>query len=179
MEWGPKSPVPSDDLRSRPDDDLISLLQNFQGKTDDWLGASPEGLARELSALAEKDPERISRLAPRLIGLRPVYVQWTLIGLAAAVRNGSAVDWTSLVELLEYVARRREEVAEGDEDNYGRWQWVRKDVASVLQAGFESTRFPVPFELRARAWRIVEILSDDPEPSRGYEDAMAARIWIR
>jgi hypothetical protein len=169
-DWGPKSPVPSDDLLSRPDDDLISLLRNFQGESYDWFGPSPEGLARELSASAEKDPERISRLAPRLIGLRPVYIQWTLIGLAAAVRNGSAVDWTSLVELLEEVAPQREELTEGDEDNYGRWQWVRKDVASVLKAGFESTRFPVPFELRARTWRIIESLSYDPEPSRDYEE---------
>jgi hypothetical protein len=170
MEWGPKSPVPFDNLLSRPDDDLISLLRDFQGEADDWLGPSPEGLARELSASAEKDPGRISRLAPRLIGLRPVYVQWALIGLATAVRNGNAVDWTSLLELLEYVTPMREEFTEGDEENYGRWEWVNKDVASLLHAGFESTRFSVPFELRARAWRIVESLSGDPEPSRVYEE---------
>jgi hypothetical protein len=170
MEWGPKSPVPSDDLLSIPNDDLLSLLRDFQGEDDDWFGPSPEGLARELSALAEKDPERVSRLAPQLIGLRPVYVQWTLIGLATAVRNGNAVDWTSLMDLLEYVAPEREDSIDGDEDNYGRWQWVRKDVASILQAGFDSTRSPIPLDLRARAWRIVEGLSDDPEPSREYEE---------
>ena len=147
----------------------VRLLRDFQ-EEDPWFGPSPEGLARELSALAEQEPERISRLAPQFAHLRPTYIQWTLIGLGTALRNGKTVDWTSLVELLEDVAPVRPESTDHDEDNYGRWGWVRKEVASVLEAGFESSRFSASFLIFVSVWRIVEGLSDDHDPSQDYEE---------
>jgi hypothetical protein len=172
--WGPESPLTVEDLQALSDEELLSLLDRYEGSDQvvgDGVGPSPEGLARTLSALAEHDSERMSRFAPRLAGQRPVYVEWTLRGLGTAASNGKAVMWSSVVDLLDRLAGRwgEDDAAGQDEDDYGRWVWARKEAATILRAAFQSTATPLPFELRQSAWRIVAMLADDPEPTPDYE----------
>jgi hypothetical protein len=166
---GPESPVTLEELRSRSDEELLSLLESYEGQTS-WFGPSREGLARTLSELADENAERISRLAPRLASLPPVHVQWALIGLDKAIRSGKQILWPSLIELLEQVVQVQEDDAQSevDADNYGRWRWVRQQVAGVLESGFRSTASPMPFELRESVWQVLQPLTDDPDPSSEY-----------
>jgi len=167
---GPESPIGFEELSSRSDKDLISFLESYESESS-WFGPSREGLARTLCELAEANSERISRLAPQLAMLPPIYVQWALIGLGNAIRSGSQVAWQPLVELLEQVVRPREEEHIGiDEDNYGRWSWVRQQVATILDTGFRSTVSSIPFNLRRSVWRVLEPLTSDPEPTTEYEE---------
>ncbi len=43
------------------------------------------------------------------------------------------------------------------------WGWTRKEIASLLETGFEKNAFP--FELREQIWKILEILTEDPDPT--------------
>jgi hypothetical protein len=168
--WGPKSPVNLEELSARSDDELVGLLETYE-QPNDWIGPSREGLARTLSEMAEGDSERISGLAPRLAGVRPLYIYWVLIGLAAAIRDGKSVQWHPLLELLEISSNRPEDdIVDRDEDEYGRWSWVRKEIAGVLEAGFRSSTSAPPFELRHRGWGILRPITDDPEPTPEYEE---------
>jgi hypothetical protein len=168
---GPTSPLELADLQQLSDNELIALLSSYE-PSDQFFGPSPEGLARTVSSLAEVEPERISTLMPRFLELRPIYSQWVLIGLQKALREDRAVNWESLLEPLLSLApvRPDQEQVGLDEDNVGRWSWVRREVAGTLEAGLRSTKSSIPFRLRELVWQILEVLVEDPEPSNEYEE---------
>jgi len=169
---GPESPIGTEELGSRSDGELLELLRTYAG-TAGWFGPSREGLARTLSELAENDPERVTRLAPRFSDLPPVYAYWMLIGLGKAIQQGRAIMWSPLLTLLDLIIDTQHdtaEVSEDDEDNYGRWEWVRKEAAAVLESGFRQTDSAIPLEFRQQAWKVVERLTHDTDPTPEYEE---------
>jgi hypothetical protein len=167
---GPESPKTPEELEGLHDTELLDLLRTYEGG-DGWFGSSRDGLARTLSVLAEKDPARLSRLAPQLADLLPVYIHWTLIGLENALRKRQAVDWDCLVELFEVVIGRKDEAPfDLDRDDIvGRWTWVRKSIAGMLELAFELSDVEAPHSLRSRVWAVLERLTDDEEPDAAYE----------
>jgi hypothetical protein len=168
--WGPTSPLQLADLQQLPDDDLVELLSSYE-PSDRFFGPSPGGLARTLSDLAEAEPERLSKLISRLLELRPIYLQWTLIGLQKAIREDKPVNWEAMLQPLLSVGTvpPDDEGSGRDEENIGRWTWVRKEVAGILEAGLRAAGSTIPFALRESAWHILEVLVEDPEPSNEYE----------
>lgn len=168
---GTQSPATLEELRTCSDDELIGLLERYEG-TDGWFGPSREGLARTFSELAEGESMRVSGLAHRLGHLLPVHLYWMLIGLTKAIENDQPVLWQSLITLLQQVTVAPHGSADneqGDEDNYGRWAWVRKESAAILETGFRSTTAAMPIELRQHAWDVVERLTEDTDPTPEYE----------
>ena len=167
---GPESPKTLEELETLSDDALLELLRTYEGG-DGWSGHSRDGLARTLSGLAERDPARLSRLAPQLAGLLPVYIHWVLIGLENALRRREAVDWVKLTELFEAVVDREDEGSFDldRDDTVGRWTWVRKGIADLLVLAFEATDVEAPEDLRGRLWTVLERLTNDQEPDADYE----------
>lgn len=167
---GPESPKTLEELEVLGDEDLLGLLRTYEGG-DGWFGPSRDGLARTLSGLAEKDSARLSRLAPQLAGLLPIYIHWVLIGLENALRKRAAVDWAGLTELFEAVVGREDEAPFNLErdDTIGRWTWVRKSIADLLVLAFEITDVEAPYDLRSCLWAVLEQLTDDEEPDAEYE----------
>jgi hypothetical protein len=81
-----------EELADKSDEELLNLLRDWTPE-EQWGGPSVEGLAQALGVVAQRDPLRISRLAPQLRGLPPVYVQWLLHGVQEAIREGRSLDW--------------------------------------------------------------------------------------
>lgn len=174
---GPESPMSLSELGALSDADLLDLLHAYEGG-DGWFGASRDGLARTLSGLAEKDPTRLSRLAPQLADVLPVYIHWLLIGLENALRKRQAVDWNGLAGLFEAVIARKDEapIDLDRDDTVGRWTWVRKSIADLLVLAFPLSEVEAPYRLRTRLWTILEQLTDDEEPDTEYENEYGSGV---
>lgn len=169
---GSPSPWTLEELEELGDEELLQELVTYEGDRG-WSSPSREGLARTLSALAEKDSARLSRLAPRLASLLPLYVSWALDGLENALRNHRGVEWEPLADLFETVVGNTDPESsdrdpERDYEN-GRWTWVQKNIASLLVLAFESGDQQAPFSLRNRLWEVLEKLTNNPEPDAEYE----------
>jgi hypothetical protein len=168
---GPTSPLSVDGLSELSDDDLVEFLFTWKPQ-DRWDAPSIEGLARNLSGVAERQPARIAGLAPRFRGLLPAYVQWTLMGLENALRADAEFEWRPVLDLVEWIFRQPREIPGGRGDDYEHldpgWVWTRKEVASLLETGFVSKN-ELPLGERARIWSSLSAVAEDPSPTEAEE----------
>lgn len=169
--WGYRSPKASTDLASLKTEEIIEFLRTWE-PPDDWMGASPEGLGRELTSLVATNPQRFGEVAEQFSGLDPTYVRGVIEGFEEAAKNGFAFPWRNILKLSRWVSEQAREIEgraknrrEADPD----WGWTLKAISSLLIVGIESKTNPVPFELRAELWPILEKLVEDPEPSEKSE----------
>ncbi len=170
---GPESPVGHTELVEWPVEDVIGYLRSW--KADDespWrFGPSIEGLGR---AFAEVVKERARDYAPYANNLRdldPTYVRSFFSGLESSLRDGGAFDWENPIALAEFVVSQPFEADEGvpDRDRDPGWRWCRRQIGAVLRSGFSDRGTRIPFLLRPSAWRVVERLTNDPNPSPEHE----------
>lgn len=169
---GPTSPFSVEQLSAMSDADLIEEVRRWSPPKG-WDVPTPEGLGRALSDLAQRESVRVSRFAPDLRGQLPPYVQGVLTGLAEAIRKGETVEWKPLLGLLSWVVDQPRD-PRGRRDEFGEfdrgWLWTRKEIASLLSAGFESKSAPVPIEERSRVWSLIAELALDEDPTPEHED---------
>ena len=142
------------------------------------MGASPEGLSRELSSLVASDPEKFDSMADLFIGLDPTYVRGVIQGFEDALRNGVKFTWQNILILSQWVSEEPRDIEgrvkdrrETDPD----WGWTLRAISSLLIMGIESKTNPIPFEHRAELWAVLEELIEDPEPSEKFEAEYLAR----
>src|SRR5262249_30604797 len=159
------------DLASLKTEEVIEFLRTWEPPAD-WMGASPEGLARELTSLVATDPVRFAEVAEQFGGLDPTYIRGVIEGCEEAAKNGVAFPWPNILKLSRWVSEQPRETEgraknrrEADPD----WGWTLKAISRLLIIGIESKTNPVPFELRAELWPILERLVEDPEPSEKSE----------
>jgi hypothetical protein len=175
LSWeGPTSPLSAEELADKSDEELLAYLHDW-GPEEQWGGPSVEGLAQALGLMAQRDPLRISRLAPQLRGLRPVYVQWLLHGVQEAIREGRSFDWSSLLDLLTWVAAQPREIIGGRGGDYGDsdpgWVWTRREVAALLERGLNDRgACAMPLQERRRVWEAIAAISEDADPTPDHEE---------
>lgn len=177
---GPNSPLTSEELAAMSDDELLTYLREW--KQGDQRGDEPsvEGLARAMSVVTEADPERMSRLAPQLEGIAPAHVQWILNGFEGAIREGRTFDWSSLLDLLIWVAAQPRDIPGGRGDDYADldpgWVWTRREIAGLLERGLNDRgASAIPFDERERVWQVITAISDDPDPTPEHEERYGGR----
>jgi hypothetical protein len=175
--WGYKSPKAATDLASLDIDGIIEFLKTWQ-PPNDWMGASPEGLSRELSSLIASDPEKFDSMADLFTDLDPTYVRGVIQGFEEALRNGIKFTWLNILFLCQWVSEQPRDIEgrvkdrrETDPD----WGWTLRAISSLLIMGIESKTNPIPFEHRADLWAVLEELVEDPEPSEKFEAEYLAR----
>ena len=170
---GPTSPFSVEELSAMSDADLIEELRRWSPPKG-WDAPTPEGLGRAISELAQREPMRVSSLAADLRGQLPPYIQGILTGLAQAIRNGQTVEWKPLLELLSWVVAQPRDLPRGRNEEFGvfdpGWLSTRKEVASLLSAGFESSSAHVPIEERSRVWSLIDELARDEDPTPEHEE---------
>lgn len=172
---GPNSPLSTEELAAKSDDELLTYLREWK-RADRWDNEpSVEGLARAMSVVTERDPERMSRLAPQLQGIAPAYVQWILDGFEAAIREGRSFDWSPVLELLTWVVAQPREIPGGRGDTYADldpgWVWTRREIADLLEGGLNDRgACAIPFSERERIWHVIAAVTDDPDPTPEHEE---------
>jgi hypothetical protein len=171
---GPNSPLNPEELAAKADDELLRYLAEWkEGKQ--W-GEEPslEGLARAMAVVAETDPDRLSRLAPRLKGVPPAHLQWILHGFEQAMSSGRSFDWSSVLELSAWVTEQPRSRPGGRGDRYDDldpgWVWTRRQIAGLLEKGLNSRdACAIPIIERERVWDIIFAIAQDPDPTPEHE----------
>jgi hypothetical protein len=168
---GPTGPKSADELRTMAVEKIVDFLKKWTPPTD-WFGPSREGLGRVLTSVVQADPQRFAREARLFTGVHPTYVRALVRGLTDAAKGGRAFDWAPVLGLCKWVVRHPREIQETPrralEEDPG-WGWTRKAIASLLSAGFAKGVAELSFDLRERAWGVLRVLTDDPEPTPDYE----------
>ena len=171
---GDRSPVTIEELENLADGEIIERLRTWEAE-DSWAEPSLEGFARMLAAFIQKHPERIGPLASGLRSVRPAFVQWTLEGLDAALREGKGFDWAPVLDLISWIVEQPREIPGGRGDRYADldpgWAWTRRAIVSLLEHGLklEDGR-ALALEHRAQVWGAISTVAADPDPTPEHEE---------
>jgi len=168
--FGPASSKSAEELAALDDAALIGFLQTWKEPAEPF-GPSADGLSGALAQATTADPNRFSQLAPGFMGLDWFFVSGLLEGLHGTVRRGLSLDWEPVLRLCEWAVK----TLEGDDDtavgpfNRRPKRWTRMSIATLLSAGLEVESAQIPSELRETVWRVLQSLTDDPDPSLAEE----------
>ena len=175
---GPTAPKSEEEVAGMTVEEFVTFAKQWQ-PSDRWMGDSREGLARVLSSAVTASPSRFATEANRFRELDPTYVHWLFWGLAEALKADRSFQWEPVLDLAGWVVTQPREipgrVAEYSDRDPG-WVWTRSAIAGLLEDSFRSDKVGVPYSLRAAAWRIVETLAEDPDPSPEEEDERGANL---
>jgi hypothetical protein len=103
--------------------------------------------------------------------VHPTYVRSALRGWDAALKEGKAIPWEPIVDLLGFVSQQPDE---GDEPvNFQEdpgWRWSHQEAARLLRTGLlRNEELRPPARLRTEIWAILERLAESPHPSPAHE----------
>ena len=135
----------------------------------DWVApdASPfegptwRGLAKQVEALAKQRPAEFSAAAAAFSDVNRTVVAAILRGLKDEAGNGDAVDWESVLALVNAVATKNESRDESqylgfDEDTS--WAGAKREASELLQAGLDG-KSPPSLDVRSQLWETIELMA--------------------
>jgi hypothetical protein len=167
---GPSSPKKAEELASLSLTDIVAFLKNWT-PTGEVLGSSPEGLGRVLTGVVSSNPVRFASEAILMQGLDSTYVRAFITGFSEAARQKRSFEWPRVLELCQWAVEQPRDIPiekHGLESDVG-WAWTRKAIAELLSLGFSTDQ--LTFELRDRAWKALQPLTEDPNPTPEEERA--------
>jgi hypothetical protein len=169
---GPTSPKKAEELQSMSVTDIVSYVKSWH-PSGGLLESSPEGFGRVLSAVVSSEPNRFANDALLFRGADPTYVRALLGGFSEAVNQKHSYQWNTILELCQWVMEQPRDITsqqESFEFDVG-WGQARKTIASLFSAGFHSGPCEIPFDLRKDAWKVLEPITEDPDPTPELEKA--------
>jgi len=167
---GPNSPLTADDVAKLGADGLVDYLTEWRPEGDE-MRPSPEGLARTITEVVKGDPAAFAPSAPRYLTLEPAYARGLLFGFREALRAGLTFDWIPVLGLSGAIVRQpvgRDETAI-DRDRDPGWAWARTEIAHLIEGGLDPGAGEIPATERERVWEIIQILTEDADPTPGSE----------
>jgi hypothetical protein len=153
------------DLSAMEVPEIVRLLQSWQPSPQPF-GEKIAGLASQLGSAVGSDPLRFGSAAQQFKELDPTYVREFVQGLREPAKKPDAFDWREVLALCEWAVDQPREIPGRVGGLFNRdrdWSGTRAAVTRMLTAGFESDG--VPGELRSEAWKVLEKLSEDPDPT--------------
>ena len=170
---GPNSSKTLDELNKLNDSDLLEVLRKEPVKAKaPWL-SSPEGLARTLSGIIRKNPNR-KPLFENILTLNPIYIQGFLTGLQDGLDNVSEETWVLLIELLLQI---KEKISTADSldharenEDFGSWDSVKRTATWLLKRAIQAKTISMGTALSEKTWILIEWLASDPNPSLQFEE---------
>jgi len=169
---GPTSPKEADDLATMTVSEITDFLRSWTPDTKAFDGPTPEGLGRDLTKVVTDLPDKFSSEAGNFVGLDPTYIRSLLRGLEDAVRNGKALEWTSVLVLCRWIAEQPREIV-GERVKMSEdpdWGWTRQQVASLLDDGLAKDSARLDRRHEAVVWSILLALIEDPDPTPEHEE---------
>ena len=167
----PGSPKSQEELARMTVGEIVAFLKTWESAS--WH-ESPNSLGRDLSSLAEADPQRFAKNATAFKGLDATYVREVIWGLWEALKNKRDFDWGPVLELCEWVVAQPYEIPGRDAKGLDwhkdpHWGWSFKAVADLIHIGLEARECTIPFAFRARVWQMIAELAEDSELTPEHE----------
>ncbi len=175
VTWGPHSPRSAEELASKNPQSVLEFLKTWKPEKG-FNAPRPEGLARALQDAVKQRPQTFSARANMFIGIEPTYVRGLIEGLRQAVKEQRPVDWNEAIALCSWVVRQPVEI-EGRrvetwdwENGDPSWREARRAIAGLIEYGSSTPNAGIPFSLRSQVFGILEILTEDQDPSPEDEE---------
>lgn len=176
-----RSPVTADDMGEMTVEDIVVFLRDFV-PTGEWQEPDMMDVAQELKEAVKSDPTRFTREATAVQELEPTYVRGLLWGLHEYLREankdqessdepGPSFSWQPVLNLCRWVVdqpRQEGEKQYGSGRDLG-WGLCRQWTATLLRDGLLLLG-EVPFGLREEVWELLQVLSNDPDPTLAKEE---------
>lgn len=162
---GPGSPIPGTELCQMSVPDIISRLKTWE-PSGEFMGPSPEGLSRELSGVVADNPSRFAEEVEKFQDVEPTYVRGVLSGFRDALGKDRVFSWVPVLKLCQWVVDQPFEPGDrgGAWERDRGWGWTRKAIADLLEDGLQPGPTQIPFELRQEVWKVLLLLTNDPDP---------------
>jgi hypothetical protein len=163
----PASPKTAIELSELNVKELAGFLSDWKPSLDPQDG-NALGLAAQLNILTRMKPNFIVSNADQFAGLDPIYIRAILQGLTMPPENDVVFPWEPLLSLFTAVveqAYRSPQPAEASHGGHDIWRGIKWKINDMLSHGLRAGRAEIPIELRSEVWRILRLLSDDPDPT--------------
>jgi hypothetical protein len=171
IRTGSTSPKDSTELLAMPTNQVIEYLKHWQPSGNPF-DDSIEGLAAALESALKSEPLRFASSVAAFQEVRPDYVKAAIRGFKGAANEGKQIPWKETLQLCGWVLNQDQgpESAGGEPDEDQYWKWTRLEIVRFLREVLSGKEADAPFEFRNTVWRMLKILTEDPVPSREYED---------
>jgi len=168
---GARSPIDADALADFSLEELVRYLETWE-PSGEFMGPSISGLSRELTSAVGQNPSLFSAEAGKFKDLDITCIRALITGLQNAVKEQRTIDWSSVLELCLWIVQQRDEATESDAELFERDQTYgpcRQAVTRLILQGLKRGDAEIPAGQSETVWKILEILTEDPDPSREYE----------
>ncbi len=169
---GPTSPVDHTALGEMPPEELFAFLHDWQPADGHGFGPSIEGLARNLEVVAERQPDLLAAIAPRLLDLRRSYVRAAVSGWAKAVAAGfdpPPAVWELIVRLVG-IPDTGDDVDGDFEADDPVWRWAQRRALDLVTAYVHARGEHLDTHDARRAWAVVAPLTSHRDPTPQHEE---------
>jgi hypothetical protein len=176
-----RSAYTTEELLSRPFDNLLSLLEDFVPSTD-WRGPTRWGLSQSLKDAVKTQPTYFSGNLSRLLHLHPDYIYQVIQGFKELWTERQYDNWNELLAFCEKAlvvpapqpapASSREAARTADQS------WIVSAVGEVIRAGTTSDdqAFDEALLPKAREILVAALKIEPGEPFDEEQDAVTAAI---
>lgn len=173
---GPTSPLSIEELeklfQNEGVEGIINYFKEWKPKARMFGEPSAEGLGRNLEELVKKYPQEFSKKSLLFWQnkVRPVYIYHLFYGLIQAIKEKKKINWDEVIELMVKITLEEDlyEYEKQDRLEPG-WNSVFRAEIRLLNEGFSGLYSTIPFKKREKVWRVIETLSNHPEPDLKYE----------
>jgi hypothetical protein len=169
---GSRSPRSADELSRMSLEELAAFLHSWRPEN---LRDEPslEGLSQTLTEVVSREADRFARGAETFEGLGPTYVRAVLSGFQEAVKAKDTFPWEPVLRLCAWAIAQPRNIPgrteEALDDSDPGWGWSRRTIAGLLSSAFQGGAGELPRDLRGTAWRVLEPLTQDPDPTPDHE----------
>ena len=173
---GPESPLSLEDLQLKTPEELIHYLKIWTPPIETIFGPSKRGLGHQLKQLVSTEPNKYIPYINKLIEVpEPTYISNVFLGFREAVNQKKIFSWGALIELCLWVLENEDQIPFRDSTQVNNfdidpdWTLTKLNIASLFGLAFsKSDECEIQKELdkyREKVWKILEKLTDDPNPS--------------
>ncbi len=167
-----KSPMDEARLEKMRPKEIVDFLIEWKPNTKS--GKNSEGLGRALEKRAGKDTGEFVNLLPDLLKkkARTTYIYYILRGINSAVATGFSINWGEWLGFLKTLVSKDHYPYDKEESFFSNTEWIdiRRFIAGLFNNSLQASGIQIPFNQRSIVWEILEILGEDPEPSKDYEN---------
>lgn len=163
------SPKCEEEFKGMSVNEIADFLKNWIS-SNDFFGSSKEGMGATLSDVIAEEPDRFAVNAMMFKELDIIYVRAFFWGLKKSIEKSNRFNWPEVLNLSQLVIERTVYNKALDYNCSDLCLgYLLRNIIELLTTGFDAEHGRVPFDLRTRVWPILEILSNDPDPTPGSE----------